>query len=824
VTRTRDHGLLSDLASLLLCGLLAGVVIAAAAFPAVAVAGLAVKAGSDSFQNLPSELKTPPPPQTSTLRAADNSVITYFFGDENRTYVPLSKIPLRMQKAMLAAEDARFYDHKGVDIKGIIRAFIANQQAGEIQQGASTLTQQYVKLVLQQQAKSEAERAAASAPTNARKLREMRYAIALEQKFTKDEILERYLNIAFFGNRGYGVAQAASVYFSKPMDQLTLADSALLAGLVQSPTQYNPTKPDKQPATERRNYVLSRMAELGYAPQAEVDAAIKSPITLNPRKVQRSCGSIAPARRDYGFFCEYFLDWWAANPEFGKTARERLDKLERGGYQIRSSIDPRMQRIAQQTTDREMRTRNTRIAGGIVIIEPGTGRVKAMAVNRNYSLDQKNNPPHPLSYKKEYRGQKANYPNTVLPLLSGSEKSSGYSGGSTFKVFALVAALEAGLPLNTTISSPNTYVTRKRDDGPGNCGGRYCTTNATPAMAGTHTMWSGFGESVNTYFIQLQEMVGLKAVVQTAQKMGIEFKGSKVGLNESAEYTIANNNLPFVFGQASSTTPIEVATAYATLAARGKKCEPLAAVSIVGPDNKLAKGAELKCKQVIPADVADAAADAARCPVGDPAASRCSIRNGPTGRIAGSFVDRPLAGKTGSTPGNKAVWMVGFTPNLAAASFVTNPDNPQGDNANAYQNAPKRIFGQVMQASLSQLPIKKFVAPSRARAFGVRVTMPDVDGDSVPSARATLEGAGFKVRVSGNRVNSYFGAGRVAYTNPRGGNGAPKGGLVTIYVSNGDPPVRATTPSGPRVAPAPRRTRPPRIIFPTRPGGPRPTR
>lgn len=810
VTRTRDHGLLSDLASLLLCGLLAGVVIAAAAFPAVAVAGLTAKAGTDSFENLPSELKTPLLPQTSTLLAADNSLITKFYGDENRTTVALAKIPVPMQKAMLAAEDSRFYDHQGVDIKGVVRAFIANQQAGKVTQGASTLTQQYVKLVLQQNATSDEEREAASAQTNVRKLREMRYAIALEKRLSKDQILENYLNIAFFGNRGYGVQQAAAVYFSKPLDKLTLSEAALLAGLVQSPTEYNPTKADKQPALDRRNYVLTRIGELGYAPQAEVDAAKKLPIALKPAAAQRSCGNIAAARRDYGFFCEYFLDWWSANPQFGRTPEERMEKLNSGGYVIRSSIDPRIQQIAQETTDREMRTRNIRIAGGVVMVEPGTGRVKAMAVNRTYDLNQKGNPRHPL-----FPGQKANYPNTVVPLLSGSDESPGYAAGSTFKMFAMVAALERGMPLNTTLVSPDQYVVRsKRSNEPGNCGGFYCTSNASKSMAGTHTMWSGFGRSVNTYFIQLQEMVGIKAVVDTADKMGITFRGGDRALN-SPKFFIDNQVQSFVFGQGPRATPLEVASAYATLAARGKACDPTAAVAIVGPDGKVVKGADAKCRQVIPADIADAATDAARCPVND-RAQAASCGGSGTGGPAGALVDRPLAGKTGSTPGNKAVWMAGYTPNLAAASFVTNPDNPEKDNANAYQSAPKQIFGKAMQGALSQMPVKQFVRPTPGRAFGIQVTMPDVDGRDVGDAQATLEDAGFRVRVGG-QVNSFFERGRVASTNPRGGGRASKGGVVTIYVSNGKPPVEtapvAPATAGPKVPP--RRNRP-RPIFPPR--------
>ncbi len=326
--------------ALLLCGLLGGVMVAAAAFPAVGLAGLSAKSASDSFEAMPTELKTPTLPLTSKVFAADGSLITTFF-DQNRVPVGLKQIPVVLQNAVIAAEDTRFRDHNGVDPQGVVRAFVANQNSGEVTQGASTLTQQYVRNVLRYTAKNRKELRAATERTAARKIREMRYAMAIEEKLSKDQILERYLDIAYFGNGGYGAGSAAWAYFSKKPAQLTLAESAMLAGMVKSPSAYNPIGHDPRPATHRRNYILDRMAELGMVTQADADKAKNAPLGLRPGRAHGSCVSGNPA---YGYFCGWFLDWWRSNPSFGDTPQQRERTLRTGGFLIATSLDPKMQR------------------------------------------------------------------------------------------------------------------------------------------------------------------------------------------------------------------------------------------------------------------------------------------------------------------------------------------------------------------------------------------------------------------------------------------------------------------------------------------------
>lgn len=758
---------LTSVLSLLLCGILAGVVVAAAAFPLVGSAGLSAKAASDSFQDLPSELKTGPTPLTTTVRAVDGSYIASFY-EQNRVDVPLKDIPKVMQDAIIAVEDSRFYEHQGVDAQGVLRALVANLEGGEVSQGASTLTQQYVKQAQYYSATTEEEREAIIAPTAARKLQEMRYAIALEKELSKDEILRRYLNISAFGANVYGVAAASQSYFSKPPSKLTLAEAAMIAGIVKNPPAYDPINGDVKETTGRRNIVLDRMVATGKITEAEAAEAKKVKIedTLKPRAASRNCENGNP---NYGFFCGWFLDWWNSNPAFGKTRAEREANLYRGGYNIQTSLDPKMQKAAQDSIDEQL-ARNNKFATGLVLIEPGTGRVKAMAINRNY-------------------GVKA--PATTVPLLTGSDTAPGYQAGSTFKMFTMLAALEQGLPLSTKFNSPYEY--KSQYDA-----GAYKPRNANRAMTGVHTMWSAFGESVNTYFIQLQETVGVDNVVKMAERLGIKFREQQedVPNREAALEDPQNSWGSFTLG-ISQTTPLEVANAYATVAARGKYCEPLPLQSIKDRDGKPLPFADPKCKQVLDPQLADAATDAARCPVGGEARDTCSKNSGRTAGGVQDTVGRPIAGKTGTTDKNYAGWFAAFTPNLAGAGFIANPASANDEVPDG--QIPVYTVAETMAAAVKLLPTRQFTPPVEKYMRGVSVTVPFVDGDSVADATKTLTGAGFKPRVSPTRVNSEFPEGAVAYTDPRGGSNGSKGGVVNIYVSNGVPPPKPTptpTPSG----------------------------
>ncbi|MDO3703404.1 transglycosylase domain-containing protein [Micromonospora sp. C28SCA-DRY-2] len=687
---------LSRLFTVLLAGVLAGLVLAVAALPGNLLFGFAAKAALGSYAALPEALRTPATPQRSYLYANDGKTLITTFYDVNRSDVPLSEIAPVMRQAIVAAEDRRFYSHGGADLRGLFRALVANVSGGGTEQGGSTLTMQYVRNVLKTDpSRTAEERAAATEQTVGRKLQEIRYAGALEEQLSKDEILNRYLNIAYFGSGAYGVAAASQRYFAKSPADLTLAEAALLAGLVQSPEAYSPIDGDAEAALERRAYVLDSMVETGAITAEQAAQAKAERLTLRPTAQPNGCTAVAQGRDDWGFFCDYLRQWWLAQPEFGATVEEREQALRRGGYTVVTSLDPRVQATAQREATRIYGYGNKR-AVPIAAVEPGTGRVLAMAVNRHYSLDA--NPD----------GQ-ANRPNTVNPLISGGDSVDGYQAGSTFKLFTMLAALEAGKPLATGFDAPSRLPTRYAAEGEGSCDGRWCPANANPEwMDGYRMMWDGFGRSVNTYFVWLAEQVGPEKVVQMAQRLGITFRAD-------ADAELAREHAEdwgsFTLGVAA-TTPLDLANAYATVAAEGTWCAPLPVVSVTAPDGERVPVGDPSCKRVLDADVARAATDAARCPVGQQSPyGQC---NGGTATAVNRILDgRPVAGKTGSSERNATETFVGFTPQVAVAGIAANPDDPTDSVGSAVQARVIEAVARVIATAVDGKPEQAFTAPSR---------------------------------------------------------------------------------------------------------------
>ncbi|MEU1360965.1 transglycosylase domain-containing protein [Micromonospora zamorensis] len=694
---------LSRLFTVLLAGVLAGLVLAVAALPGNLLLGLGARAALGSYAALPASLKTPATPQRSYLYANDGKTLITTFYDVNRTDVPLSEIAPVMRQAIVAAEDRRFYDHGGADLRGLARALVANVKGGGTEQGGSTLTMQYVRNVLKTDPTRTAdERAAATDPTVGRKIQEIRYASALDKSLGKDEILDRYLNIAYFGSGAYGVAAASQRYFGKAPAQLTLAESALLAGLVQSPDAYSPISGDKAEALARRSYVLDSMVATNAITAAQAAQAKAEPLTLHPTAQPNGCTAVSQGHDGWGYFCDYLRQWWLTQPAFGATVAEREQALRSGGYTVVTSLDPKIQATAQQQATKVYSYDNKR-ALPIAAVQPGTGQVLAMAVNRHYSLAD--NP----------AGQ-ANYPNTVNPLISGGSSVDGYQAGSTFKLFTMLAALESGRTLSAGFDAPAKLPTRYAAEGPGSCDGRWCPANANPDwMDGYRMMWDGFGRSVNTYFVWLAEQVGQDKVVEMAQRLGITFRAD-------SDAAFAKDNAAnwgsFTLGVAA-TTPLDLANAYATVAAEGTYCTPVPVVSVTDADGAKVPVGQPSCKRVLDVDVARAATDAARCPVGQQSAfGQC---NGGTATGVNDILDgRPVAGKTGSSEQNSTETFVGFTPQVAVAGIAANPDDPADSVGSAVQSKVIDAVARVIATAVKGQPEKAFVAPSRELAGDAR--------------------------------------------------------------------------------------------------------
>jgi membrane peptidoglycan carboxypeptidase len=680
-------------------GLIAGLVIAGLAYPLAALAGIGVKVGTDALAGMPEELTEVPNAQTTYVYAKDGKTLLTMFYEEHRKPTRIADMSPYVTEAIVASEDARFYEHHGVDAKGVARAFVANRQAGGVSQGASTLTMQYVRMALRDGAKTPKEALEATEQTTSRKLREMRLAIELEKRASKQEILERYLNSAYFGHRAYGIFAAAQVFFSKTPKTLTLNEAALLAGLVKAPSAYDPAAGDQQAATNRRNYVIDQMVKMGTITAARAADAKRAKIKLHLTTPPNDCVSIPEKHNDWGFFCDYLKSWWREQPAFGDTPEEREENLRRGGYKVVTSIDPRIQALAMKHVLNKEKKRS-RYAHGEVVIEPNTGRILSMAVNRTYSLT-----PNP---------KKRNYPNTVNPLLGGGTMA-GYQAGSTFKIFTMLAALSDGMPLDTTIYAPERYVTKYiTAPGPATCGHHWCPKNSSKSMTGNQTMWSGFGKSVNTYFVQLEEKVGAENAIAMAEKLGLTWRTDVDRTLATPEH--ASGWGAFTLG-VSDVTPIEMANVFATLAAEGNYCAPLPVRLIQNRDGTNTKFqgrlvAAPRCHRAVTADVARAATDAARCVTGY-GADRGGCGGWSTSPMVYATMHRPVAGKSGTTDSNRTAWFCGFTPQLAAAAFVADPDDPNDYVGSGRSTISKYTLAETLRDALKGEPKLKFTPPPK---------------------------------------------------------------------------------------------------------------
>jgi membrane peptidoglycan carboxypeptidase len=802
--RRRDHNIFANATSLLICGLLAGVVVAAAAFPAVAMSGLAAKAGGETFAQLPSELKHATAPQVTRIFASDGKTPLSVFYDEFRSDVPLKEISKNMQNAIIAAEDHEFYKHNGVDLKGVARAFV-NNNSGKQQQGASTLTMQYVRMSLAYSATNPQEVVDATKDTPKRKVNEMKYAMQVEKELTKDQILERYLNTAPFGGGAYGVYAASQVYFKKKPKDLTVPEAALLAGMVKAPSAFDPTTETGYPqARDRREYVLTDMLELGFITPADFAKAKATPIPRQIKRVGNGCVSVS--KNHWGFFCDYFYRWWLSQPAFGVTTYERERQLKSGGYRIVTSLDVKAQAAARANVSKRISDKNEDallLAG----IEPGTGRVRTLAANRKFKLDDPDNPQNELSSdpRKARKKIRGTYPNTTNPLLSGGGDITGYQAGSVFKMFTMVAALEKGYPLGYQIKAEKQARTRYRVEygSKAACPGTnfYCPQNSGGGGAGIYNMWTAFGKSINTYFVPLEERVGAQNVVDVAKRFGVKFRAANDARIANDEDLAAGWGA-FTLG-VSSSTPLEMANAFATLAGDGMYCEPTPVQEIKTQDGQKLDVGKPHCIRATSPEVARAALDAARCPVGDQSQlGRCS---GATERDAKVSIKHPIFGKTGTTDADRTASLIVGTTKIVVAGYLVNPD---------YADHPDRMSHDIVNPAAYETvadfmkgkPKEEFKKPDDKKlTVGDQRSIPNVTCDSVPSARAQVQDAGFDVSVQTGQVDSNCPAGTVAGTNPSGRT--IKGGVVVLEISNGKSAARPSGPTPPTIPGFPPRPR-----------------
>ncbi|MEV4626319.1 transglycosylase domain-containing protein [Micromonospora sp. NPDC049523] len=781
-TRTPRQVLLIRIGMMLVAGLAAGVLVAALAFPGLAFTGLAAKAGLEAFETLPVELRVSEAPQASRVFAADGRTPLAVFFDENRQDVALADVAPAMRDAIIAAEDHGFYRHRGIDVRGFLRALVANSVGGR--QGASTLTMQVVRMTATYSASDPQAVVAASEDTKARKLREMRLASLLEVHLSKDEILRRYLNLAPFGNGTYGVSAAARFYFGKQPRELTVPEAAMLAGLVKSPSFYNALDTTGRGAAEtlnRRNWVIGQMVETGAISEADATAARAVPLAVQGRVAANGCS--VTGKQDWGFFCDYFYRWWLDQETFGSTEYDRERRLKGGGYRIVSTLDAPTQEAAHRNVERELPTGASQ-ALMLAAVEPGTGRVRALAANRDYALDDPAEPTNgpATDPAKAAAGVRGTYPRTTNPLLTGGADVAGYQAGSTFKIFTVVAALERGIPLSYSFDAPPRYESSYTVEpgSPAACPGtrRYCPSNYDEKVAGKHDMWTAMGSSVNTYFVPLTERVGAANVVDVARRLGIGFRARE-------DAALANDPKSadrwgaFTLG-VSATTPLELANAYATLAAGGRYCAPTPVQEIQDRTGSQLDAVRPRCRRAVRPEIAYAAVDAARCPVGDTStANRC--RESTAGE-ARQLVGHPVAGKTGTTDGRRTASVVETTTALTVAGMLGDPDWP-GGTAGMPREVVVPAVSQTLADAMTGKPVRDFPKATATLMGLPELPLPVLKCVTAQQATERLRAAGFRVAVHPDRVDSDCPQGVVVDTDP--GTRAVAGAVVTLRLSNG---------------------------------------
>ena len=644
----RPAQLLALLLAFLSVSSLMGVVTAGMLVPVAGPTALAAKSVPSVFNELPGDLQTVTPAEESQLLDSSGGVIAHFY-DKQRIVVPSANIADVMKKAIVAIEDKRFYEHNGVDATGIARALVTNL-GDSGRQGASTITQQYVRNSLAERGylEGDAEQvSAATEQTTERKLREIKYALALEKTQSKDEILTGYLNIAPFGPITYGVEAASQRYFSKSASELNYLEAALLAGLVQSPVQYDPlTHPEA--AQERRDTVLATMLDQGVITQEEYDEGVATTVDsmLHPTVSSEGCSG---AESSKAYFCDYVLSQFLEDPTFGATRIERERLLKTQGITIRTTLDPAKQDAAYASLTNAIPVGDASgLNDALVSLDPRTGKVLAMAQNTTYGIEA---------------GQ----------TMSNYSADGNFQVGSTFKVFTLLQWFKEGHSAYETVGSANTFY----PNGSFKCDGRSITTegyqvNDLAGKTGTMNVVRATGQSVNQAFVNMASRVDFCSIFETAYDMGITEDG------EVPSPFPAN-----ILGSVSA-SPLQMASVFATIANSGQQCKPQSIESVTDRDENVLKEFAADCKEVISPDLANKTAALLTASAGQ---YYTSTRLGD---------GRPFAAKSGTTDGHANTWLTGFTPSLATAVWVGHGDNSSQEVSGVVINGVyhSEIFGE----------------------------------------------------------------------------------------------------------------------------------
>ncbi|MEV6644210.1 transglycosylase domain-containing protein [Amycolatopsis sp. NPDC051371] len=626
----------------------AGVLLAGLLAPPALGAGVLSNQVGDSVAAIEADLAAEDPPLTTTVTDRDGHPIAVLY-DQYRLPVAASGISPAMKAAIIAIEDRRFYDEGAVDPRSVFRALVNNAAGGDVQ-GASTITQQYVKnfLINVVHRGDPAAQQRDRENSLARKLREAKLAVRVDRTMTKDEILAGYLNVVQFSGSVYGVAAAAKAYFGTTADTLTVSQAALLAGMVNSPSRYDPYA-HPEAAKARRNVVLDAMADAGSLPVRAAQAAKAEPLGVLPGGSQTPPGRCLGASPEAGFFCAYAVDYLERR---GITA----ERLATGGLTIRTTMDRRVARAAKQAVEANVRSDEPGVANTMAIIRPGAQRheVLAMVANRDYGVDVG-------------RGERST---DVV-----GEVSDPFGAGSVFKIFTAAAALESGeAGLRTPLPNPGSKCfTPPRADRHTRC---YPVGNLGH-YSDPITLADALATSPNVAVVDLEQRVGVPAVLDMARRLGLRrtLAGTAAGgapvtdpadpRSKDPRYNQPQSDyfrglLSFTLGT-SPVSPLELANVSATLMSGGVWCPPAPILSVTDRAGAPVPVRQEQCERVVPEDLATTL----RAGLSEDTVSGTSAR---AARAAGW--DRPDFGKTGTTQDSRSVAFVGGVNDYAVSSLV----------------------------------------------------------------------------------------------------------------------------------------------------------
>ena len=773
---THKRNLMTALGGLfgaLAMSVIAGVLIAAAVTPAVALSGTAAGAAVDLFENLPNHIDPGTQAEPSVIYAktkdGKRSAIASFY-TQNRVEKGWDDINQYVKDAAVAVEDPGFYSHGGVNVVSAARAAVQNLVAGE-GPGASTISMQYVRNVLIQDSynimdEEESARAYAEAMEVSidRKLKEMRLAISIEKKFTKDEILLGYLNIALFGGQVYGIESAAQYFDGKSAKDVTLPEAASLVAIVNAPQAYRIDYADNiERNTDRRDYILERMLVHDKITQEQYDAAIATPV--EPNITERKSGCSAVTNMGLGHFCNYVKLYIENDPTFGNDPAERYFNLSRGGFEIDTTIDLELQAATHEAFQENIPPQypGYDAGGAAVTVEVGTGRVLQMNQNRQFSEDETTLAENPdltainFNTDNEYGG------------------ASGFQIGSTIKPFNLANWLKQGRSLNQTMRG-NNY-TWQNSSVKANClpGGVYShtgtgdTKNHNNFQYGNRSVLYATAYSVNAIFMRMTQATDMCDIIDLAEDMGLHQATDK-----NADGDRSLDRVPgTTYAGYDNIAPITMAAAYAGFSGKGVVCTPIPIDKITDRNGNDVAFTKNECNQAIDPAVA----------AGVAYALEYTVKNG-IATQARSYSGVPHFAKTGTTDDYVDHWTVGGSTEVATAVLT---GNVVGKVSTEYSGLPfdgDRVFGMILNAADGIYGGQAFDRPDQSAFIVKTKAVPNTAGKTVAEATNMLETLGFDVTEAGERDSSVT-AGLVAGTDPAGGSQAPEGSSIALYVSNG---------------------------------------